>query len=366
MKPAPLIPAGPRRPEEGSVDRPVILAIDDDRMIQHAMASMLSPCYLVRIAPDGMRGLKAATTKPKPDLILLDILMPDMDGFNVIKQLRNNPVTRSIPVIFITSRNTGEDEEHGLECGAVDFIAKPIQPGVLLARVRTQIELKEARDKLASQNQRLERIVAERTLSLHHALAESEEARLALNKTYLGSLQAIIRMIDKHSPGLGEHARRVAGLARKVALGLGLDMNQAQEIFIGGLLHDIGKVALKDDILRNSPRNLDPRQRQDYQEHPGTGAAILEGIDRLEAVAGIISHHHERYDGSGFPNGLAGAQIPLGARIVQAANEVDHLLNEPMPQQDRITAEKLRKMILSGRGKRYDPDVAAILASLIE
>jgi putative two-component system response regulator len=229
-----------------------ILIVDDQPENLAVLSAVLQPHYRVRAARSGEQGLRVAHSAPKPDLVLLDIMMPEMDGYTVLARLRGDPATRDIPVIFVTALGAESEELHGLELGAVDYITKPIKPALVLARVRTHLELKIARDALASQNSLLETKVTERTLALKQAMDNLELAHGNLKKTYFGTLLAISDFAELRGGSIGEHSRRVAELSRLVALHLGMNSNEVQDVFVAALLHDVGKIGFPDDLL-NKP-----------------------------------------------------------------------------------------------------------------
>ena len=168
-----------------------ILVVDDEPANLGVLNAVLQPYFRVRVARSGAEALRAVGTAPRPDLVLLDVMMPEMDGYTVLSKLRESPASCNLPVIFVTAMDSMESEQRGLELGAVDYITKPINPAIMLVRVRTQLELKVARDHLADQNARLEVLVAERTEALKSALDHAEAAHAALKKSYFGTLMAI-------------------------------------------------------------------------------------------------------------------------------------------------------------------------------
>jgi putative two-component system response regulator len=341
-----------------------ILIVDDEPVNLAVLTHVLQPHYRVRATRSSEEALRAAATSPRPDLVLLDIMMPEMDGFGVLAKLRENPELRAIPVLFVTALSDEISEERGLEGGAVDYITKPIKPSIVRARVRTQLELKAARDALAHQNSLLEAEVADRTKALKMAVDKAESAHAVLKKTYLGTLQAIGTLAELRGSGIGEHCRRVADLARQVAQRMGLGAAEVQDIFVAALLHDIGKIGFPDGLLEKPVSTMSSEQLALYRQHPAMGADVLRKIDGFTEIAAIVRHHHEHFDGTGFPDGKSGLDIPLGARIICAANDYDSLKYGNLTAQP-LSSKQSKEFLLDRRGGRYDPNVINKLEPLI-
>jgi putative nucleotidyltransferase with HDIG domain len=341
-----------------------LLIVDDEPANLAVLSSMLQSIYRVRVARSGEQALRAATTEPRPDLVLLDIMMPEMDGYAVLARLRAEPATQDLPVIFVTALNSDEDEQRGLELGAVDYLAKPVRQSIALARIRLHLELKMARDTLAHQNSLLESKVAERTASLKKALSQVENTNAEIKKTYYSTLLAISAITELRGGGLGEHCRRVADLSRQVAFRMKLTDDEIQDIFVAALLHDIGMIGYSDEFLETPVSAMSRDQLVQYYGHAGKGARALQKVDRLTEVANIIRDHHEHFDGRGFPAAKSGLNIPLGARIIIAASDYDDL------RQGKLTGHPLSaraafEYLLEGRGTRYDPRVIDSLEHIV-
>ena len=346
----------------------VILVVDDTRENLTVIGELLQPHYRVRVANSGLRAIKAAQTEPRPDLILLDVMMPGMDGYAVIQALRENAATKNIPVIFVTAMDADEDEERGLSLGAVDYVTKPIRPAVLMARVHTQLELKQARDWLSDQNAYLEAEVGRRMaenelikdVSLH-ALALLAEKRDNETGNHLHRTEAYIELLMEH---LADHPRFRAALH---------DPAQRKLIAKAAPLHDIGKVGIPDHILLK-PARLTPEEFEIMKGHSLIGGeAISEAIRRvtghssedqssssalgfLEFARQVATYHHERWNGSGYPYGLAGDAIPLPARLMALADVFDALTCR-RHYKEPFTLARARELILQGRGEHFDPDI---------
>ncbi len=341
-----------------------ILIVDDQPENLAVLSALLQSHYLVRAARSGEQALRAAGTQPIPDLILLDVMMPAMDGYAVLAALQMQPATAAIPVIFITALAAEEDEQKGFAQGAVDYITKPIKPATVLARVRTHLELKQARDSLANQNAELEKQVAQRTVALKQALAQLESSHDDLKKTHFGTLMAISQLAGLRGGAIPDHARKVASMARQVAARLGLAATEVQAIFIAALLHDIGKIGFPDGLFNLPVSSLNGENLYAYRRHPADGADVIAQIAGLGEIAGMIRSHHELFDGSGFPDSLSGLNIPLGARIIGAISDYEDLKNGVMTLQP-MSAKQSCMYLMEGAGSRYDPAVIEAMEPLL-
>ena len=341
-----------------------ILIVDDCPENLDILSELLQPFYSVRAATSGPKALRIAASAPRPDLILLDVMMPGMDGYQVFDHLRSDPITRAIPVIFVTAMNGRDEELRGLESGAVDYIIKPIVPPILLARVRAQLELKEARDRLADQNTWLEAEVARR-------MRDND-------LTQLVSIRALAHLAETRDPETGNHILRTQGYVEELARCLRRHPRFAEtlnEHYIALVarsapLHDIGKVGIPDAILLK-PGPLTAEEWAVMKTHARIGGAAIEQAERdaeqkveFLALAKEIAHrHHEKWDGSGYPDGLAGDAIPLSARLMAIADVFDALISVRV-YKPALSFEEAREIIAAGRGKHFDPDlVDAFLAN---
>ena len=362
---SPVVPTA----TDGNASRQTILIVDDTPQNLAVLGELLKPHYRVRAANSGENALRAASSDPQPDLILLDVMMPEMNGHEVLRHLRDNAQTRNIPVIFITAMIAAEDEEHGLELGAVDYITKPFNPSIVLARVRTQLELKEARDRLAQENDWLEHEVARRMrenlliqdLSIR-ALACLAEARDNETGQHIVRTQLYVDLLARK---LAEHER-----FREALSGKKLDM-----IVKASPLHDLGKVGIPDAILLK-PGRLTPEEFEIMKTHTTIGAdAITKAMEQALAgadddVADLASGtfeflntareislgHQEKWDGSGYPAGAAGDAIPVSARLMALADVFDALMSRRV-YKPPMTLEEATKIIMDGRGTHFDPAV---------
>ena len=372
-----ILPLNPGAPAPEATALPTILLVDDTRENLSIIGQMLRPLYHVRVANSGQRALLALQNPPRPDLILLDVMMPDMNGYQVLEQLRANPLWHDIPVIFVTALNADDDEEHGLALGAVDYVTKPVKPALLLARVHAQLELKQARDRLAHQNAFLDAEVRRRmaenelikNLSLF-ALATLAEKRDNETGNHLRRTQAYIEVLMKQ---LLDHPRFAQALAAP---------DVRQRIAKAAPLHDIGKVGIPDAILLK-PGRLTPDEFEIMKTHAAIGAQALEeaierarelqpasapggdspdapdnrpSLDFLETAQQIAASHHEKWDGSGYPAGLRGEAIPLPARLMALADVFDALISR-RPYKSPLSMDTTRQIITEGRGSHFDPDI---------
>ena len=336
---------------------PVILVVDDNPDNLTVIGDLLQPDYQVRVANSGARALRLACIDPLPDLILLDVMMPEMDGHAVLKKLQADPDSCDIPVIFVTALDREEDQLSGFELGAVDYITKPIMPTVLLARVRTHLELKQARDRLSDQNAWLEAEVDRR-------MTENDQIQLV-------SVRAMAHLAEIRDPETGNHLLRTQGYVRELATRLQdhprfsaiIDTRYIEMLTRSAPLHDIGKVGIPDNILLK-PGPLDAEEWAVMQTHAALGAMAIERAERdieeeveFLALAKEIAHwHHERWDGSGYPDGLSGEAIPLSARLMSVADVFDALISARV-YKAAMPPEDARAMIVEGRGTQFDPDV---------
>ncbi len=348
-----------------------VLVVDDQPENLAILGELLETHYRVKIANSAQRALHAALSEPRPDLILLDVMMPDMDGYQLLARLQENPLTRQIPVIFVTAKDRAVDEERGLELGAADYITKPIKPIVVLARVRTQLENKRAKDWLKDQNAFLEAEVSRRmhdneliqNASLY-ALATLAETRDADTGGHIFRTQTYVELLARAIQGHDSYRGQLSDEQLKMIVG-------------AAPLHDIGKVGIPDHILRK-PGSLTTEEFEIMKTHCQIGGDAIalamrrvKDADRsayrslgtplafLEVARLIARSHHERWDGSGYPDKLQGEAIPLAARIMALADEFDALTSrrvykEPLPVQEAVA------MISTEKGNHFDPTLVEL------
>jgi putative two-component system response regulator len=340
------------------VGQPTILIVDDEPTNLSLLTHLLRPDFHVRAANSGERALRAAASAPQPDLILLDVMMPEMDGYTLLARLREDPATQEIPVIFLTALAEAGDEERGLQLGAADYITKPIKPAVVQARVRTQLENKQARDFLNDKNALLEAEIARR-------MAEND-------LTQLVSIRALAHLAETRDPETGNHINRTQNYVHILALRLRehprfsafLDQRNIDLLRKSAPLHDIGKVGIPDSILQK-PGLLTEDEWKIMKTHARLGSDAIEQAETdaekpvafLVLAKEIARWHHERWDGSGYPDGLAGEAIPIAARLMAVADVFDALISARV-YKPALSVDEARELIAGERGKHFDPDVA--------
>ncbi len=343
--------------------QPLVLVVDDSPSNLGVLTELLRPNFQVLAATTGEGALCVANTLPAPDLILLDVMMPEMDGYEVLRRLRADPQTQHIPVIFLTSLTEAADMERGLKQGAADYITKPFQPAVLMARVSVQLEAKQARDWLKNQNIVLEAEVARRMLEN--------------DLTQRVSIRALAHLAELRDPETGNHILRTQGYVQQLALRLQQHPRFADTLndrYIDLLarsapLHDIGKVGIPDHILLK-PGKLDADEWRIMQTHAKLGSDAIELAEAdikiplaFLTLAKEIAHwHHEKWDGSGYPDALAGDDIPVSARLMAIADVFDALIAVRV-YKPAMSYQQAQSIIEAGRGSHFDSDmVDAFLA----
>jgi putative two-component system response regulator len=339
--------------------RKTVLLVDDTPENLTVLGEILMPHYRVRVASSGARALAAVESEPRPDLVLLDVMMPEMDGYQVMERLRSSPSTCDIPVIFVTALAAMDDETRGLALGAVDYIAKPVRPAIVLARVHTQLELKESRDRMRDQNAWLECELARRMAQNQmiqdvsmRALASLAEARDNETGNHILRTQSYVRVLAEE---LSTHPRYANALTPHMI-----------DIYTKAApLHDIGKVGVPDYVL-HKPGKHTPEEWEIMKTHARMGSdaiwrAIQDQDDRgaldfLYVAMEIANHHHEKWDGSGYPDGLQGEGIPLAARLMALSDVFDALISKRV-YKPAFSIEKATGIIVEGRGTHFDPAV---------
>jgi len=349
--------------EEGVV-KPTILVVDDTPENLSLMMELLKGDYQVKLANHGERALKLAALDPHPDLILLDVMMPTMDGYEVCQRLKANPLTRDIPVVFLTARTEVDDEKRGLEIGAVDYITKPISPPIVLARVKIHLALKAHSDFLRDKSDFLQAEVAKRTREV-----------IAIQDV---TILAMASLAETRDSDTGNHIRRtqyyVLALAKRLSthprFSALLTDNYIHMLFKSAPLHDIGKVGIPDHILLK-PGRFEPEEFEIMKTHTTLGRdAILHAerqlgmqVEFLSVAKKMALSHHEKWDGSGYPQGLAGESIPVSARLMAVADVYDALISRRV-YKDGMPHEKAVTIVQEGKGTHFDPDIADAFVAL--
>lgn len=327
-----------------------ILIVDDMETNVDVLLNILSDQYEVSVALDGESAIEIAL-ESKPDLILLDIMMPDMDGYEVCRRLQSMDETRHIPIIFVTAMNEMINETKGFDLGAVDYITKPISPPIVKARVKTHLRLKLAQDALENQNQILEETVKRRTVELQ--------------KTQLDIIRNLCRAAEFRDNETGLHVIRMSHYAQIIGLAYGMNKDNAELLLNASHMHDVGKIGIPDGVLLK-PGKLTEEEFKIIHQHPEMGAKIIgrSDSDLLKMAFQIAYTHHEKWDGSGYPNGLCGENIPLVGRIAAIADVLDALTTN-RPYKSAWSMERAVDLIQRESGKHFDPKlVEAFLRSM--
>lgn len=343
-------------------EQKIILIVDDTVENITVLDGILRPEYKTIAAKNGKKAISLAIDK-KPDLILLDVMMPEMDGYEVLNILKKNPDLEDIPVMFVTAKGETQDETYGLELGAVDYIVKPVVPAIVLARVKTQLELMKARIILKNQNQILEQRVVERT----------KELLLTRDVTFQG-LAALAETRDNDT---GAHIQRTSEYVKVLSRELLVNSLYKDEITSENILdftksaplHDIGKVGVSDLILLK-PGKLDDDEFKLMKMHTTYGSdAILKAENRLgsnsflKTAREIALNHHERWDGKGYPNQKKGLEIPLSGRIMAVADVYDALISKRVYKAG-MPHEQAIGIIEQGSGTQFDPEIVRVFLSV--
>jgi putative two-component system response regulator len=355
-------------------ERPRVLVVDDTPENLQLMHALLRERYRVLLANGGVAALRLARLEPRPDLILLDIMMPELDGYAVCEALKADPETAPIPVIFLTARSQVEDEERGFRSGCVDYITKPISPPTLLARVANHLALKAASDLLAHNNRYLIEEVERRTREVQMVQDVTIMAMASLAETRDIETGMHIRRTQHYVRTLAERLRRMREEESRDTASMPAELSDEmiEIMYKSAPLHDIGKVGIPDAILLK-PGPLDAAEFEIMKSHTTLGLETIAAAEKLlDAPSSFLSVarqiafcHHEKWDGSGYPHGLAGEAIPLPARLMAVADVYDALISrriykEPFPHERAVA------MIEAGSGSHFDPTVVRAFLSEAE
>lgn len=337
--------------------RETVLVIDDDPVCLMLAETAMQPAFEVWSVDSAIKAWTLLQCSPLPDIILLDAMMPQLDGYAFMRQLRASDLTHDIPVIFVTARDDAEAEAEALALGAVDYVTKPLHATVLHSRVRTHLDLKHARDQLRHENaclgvevrRQAEAIAIAQDLSLH-ALASLAEMRDPETAGHMARTRDQVRIL----------ATRLQRNARYASI---LSPGTIEWIVLSAPLHDIGKVGLPDAVLRK-PGPLTQEERAIVQTHARLGANALaqaecqvgQEVAFLGVAKEMALHHHENWDGSGYPDGLRGEAIPFSARLMAVADVFDALVSRRV-YKPAMSCEAARGIMIEGRGRQFDPDV---------
>ena len=354
-----------------------LLFVDDETSILSALRRLFRPHgYKILTANGGVEGLEVLS-REKVDLVISDMRMPEMDGAQFLERVHDK--WPDIVRILLTGYADIASTIAAINRGRIyRYIAKPWDDNEIVLAVRDALEkrwleLENARlnsltnqqnEELKALNAGLELKVAERTAELQKTLNSLEDAHKALNRSFMTSVRVFSGLLELRGGRLSGHARQVAEHARAITQRMGLPEHDCQDILLAALLHDIGKIGLPDDLLTKPFNLISGKSRADIMKHPVVGQNILMAIDQLNAAAKIVRHHHEYYDGSGYPDQLSGIAIPLGSRILAIVNEYDALQLGTLAQRP-LNATEAATFLIENRGKRYDPAITDTFITLL-
>jgi putative two-component system response regulator len=350
----------------GFSEKPTILAIDDSPDNLWLLSGLLKDQYRIKLCGSGEKGL-AISRGEAPDLILLDVMMPGLSGYEVCRQLKADPATQHVPIIFLTAMTSTADEERGLALGAADFITKPINPPIVLARVATQLQAKAGADFLRDQNKFLEEEVQKRAREI-----------TAIQDVTILAMASLAETRDNET---GNHIRRTQNYVRVLAQTLRERVPRLREqlsdhridlLFKSAPLHDIGKIGIPDRILLK-PGRFEPHEFEIMKRHTTLGRDAIQHaedmlgvpVEFLQCAKEIAYSHQEKWDGSGYPQGLSGEAIPLSARIMAVADVYDALISRRV-YKDGMSHEQALGIMREGRGSHFDPDILDVFLALAE
>jgi putative two-component system response regulator len=340
------------------------LVVDDTPDNLKIMSGLLKDTYRVKIANSGEKALSIVQSEEPPDMVLLDIMMPEMDGHEVCRRLKKDPKSKNIPIIFLTAKAEVSDEEEGLKLGAVDYITKPISPPIVMARVETHLKLKASADFLRDKAEYLESEVIRRT----------REVAAIQDVTIL----AMASLAETRDSDTGNHIRRtqyyMKALAEKLTnhprFSSYLDAERISVLFKSAPLHDIGKVGIPDRILLK-PGKFEPDEFEIMKTHTTLGRDAIEHAEHslgtpvafLECAKEIALSHQEKWDGSGYPRGIGGDDIPISARLMAVADVYDALISRRV-YKSGMSHEKAVSIIKESSGSHFDPDIVTAFLDL--
>jgi putative two-component system response regulator len=328
----------------------ILLVDDEERNLRLMKLLLTSFGYDVLTASNGREALEKVHDIP-PDVILLDIMMPQIDGFEVAKQLKREEETKIIPIVMVTALNEVEDRVKALEAGADDFLNKPVDKTELRARVQSLVKVKAFNDYMRNYQKELEAEVAKRTIQLRQALKRLKEVSLE-------SICHLCRAAEYRDENTGNHIKRMSHYTCAVARKMGLNKQIVENLLYTAPMHDAGKIGIPDHILLK-PGELNEKEWEIMKQHTIIGAEILAGSDAkfIKLAQTIALTHHEKWDGSGYPKGLKGSKIPLVGRITAVADVFDALTSRRPYRIRPFSLEEAFDYIKGERGRQFDPEV---------
>lgn len=327
-----------------------VLVVDDTPENIDLLKAILGKHYLVKAATNGHLALKIAASAKPPDLILLDVMMPEMDGYEVCRRLKAEEQTSRIPVIFATAMSETEDEARGFALGAADYIAKPVRAPIVMARVKTHLAMYDRR-------RHLETLVAEQTRHLESKAKELYDSRLEI-------IRRLGRAAEYRDNETGMHTVRIAHLVSLLARRAGLGETEVDQAMHASMMHDVGKIGISDLILLK-PGKLTPEEFEEIKKHPKIGAEIIgEHQDELLTLARVIAMtHHEKWNGQGYPHGLAGEDIPLAGRIAAIVDIFDALTSD-RPYKKAWSVDDALALLSKEAGHALDPRLVELFLDI--
>jgi putative nucleotidyltransferase with HDIG domain len=327
-------------PTDTKVHEALLLVIDDNPEVLKLMKMLLSDEFDLEFCTSAEEGLSVLTEK-HPDLVLCDVMMPGMDGHTFSKKVKDDESTKHIPIILVTARAGAEMLSAGMQAGADDYISKPFDSVELKARIRSLLRIRDVEAELALANRNLKMRTSD-LVEQQHSL-------------YLSTVTSLASAIDAKDEYTRHHSTRVTDITLKIAKNMGLSEKELEDLELASLLHDIGKIAVPEHIL-NKPGKLTDEEFASIKEHPGRGQNILEPVLELKEIGKVVRSHHEKYDGTGYPDGLKGREIPLGARIMAVADAYDAITSE-RTYRKATSHRRAVKEIIRCSGTQFDPEV---------
>ena len=318
----------------------LILAIDDNPEVLKLMKMLLSDEFDLELATSAEKGL-AIMKEKSPDLVLCDVMMPGMDGHAFSRAVKSDQGLKHIPIILVTARTGAEMLDEGMKAGADDYISKPFDSVELKARIRGGLRIRRVESELALANRNLKQRTSD--------LVDQQRS------LFLSTVKSLASAIDAKDEYTRHHSTRVTDFTLKIAGTMGFSEKEAGDLELAALLHDVGKIAVPEDIL-NKPGKLTDREFALIKEHPARGESILKPVIELKDIARVVRAHHERYDGLGYPDGLKGREIPMGARIMAVADTYDSITSE-RPYRKAASHRYAVKEIIRCSGTQFDPEV---------